>query len=133
MTKARGKFNDGDIRADGGTAVNLLKLMNPVENSRDLKAVARYRGEPYAVAADVSSAPGREGQAGWTWYTGSAGWMYKTWIEEVLGFQLRGDRLTIAPVIPEDWEGFEITYRHGSATYEISVRRQAESGQTQRR
>ena len=84
-----------------------------------------YRAEPYVVAADVSSAPGRRGQAGWTWYTGSAGWMYRVWIEEVLGFQLRGDRLTIAPVIPDDWDGFEIMYRHGATRYEIAVRRRA--------
>jgi cyclic beta-1,2-glucan synthetase len=112
---------------DGDAAVQTLTLMNPVENSRDLKAVERYRGEPYVVAADVSSAAGKMGQCGWTWYTGSAGWMYRIWIEEVLGFQLRGDRLTIAPVIPDDWPGFEITYRHRSAVYEISVQRHGTS------
>ena len=110
---------------DGESAVRLLKMMNPVENTRDPSAVEHYRAEPYVVAADVSSAPGRRGQAGWTWYTGSAGWMYRIWIEEVLGFQLRGDRLTIAPVIPDDWDGFEIMYRHGATQYEIAVRRRA--------
>ena len=110
---------------DGESAVRLLKMMNPVENARDPSAVEHYRAEPYVVAADVSSAPGRRGQAGWTWYTGSAGWMYRIWIEEVLGFQLRGDRLTIAPVIPDDWDGFEIMYRHGATRYEIAVRRRA--------
>ena len=75
------------------------------------------------VAADVSAAPAKAGRAGWTWYTGSAGWMYRIWIEEVLGFRLRGDRLTIAPVIPDDWSGFEITYRYRSTVYEIEVRR----------
>ncbi len=115
---------------DGESAVNLLKQMNPVENTRDLKAVERYRGEPYVVAADVSSAEGHVGRAGWTWYTGSAGWMYRIWIEEVLGFQLRGDLLTIAPVIPDDWPGFEITYRRGEAVYEIQVRRRASDDAT---
>ena len=75
---------------DGGRAEHLLKLMNPVELSRSPEDVARYRGEPYVVAADVSSAPGKIGQCGWTWYSGSAAWMYRIWIEEVLGFQLRG-------------------------------------------
>ena len=75
------------------------------------------------VAADVSSPPAKAGRAGWTWYTGSAGWMYRIWIEEVLGFRLRGDQLTIAPVIPDDWRGFEITYRYRSTVYEIEVRR----------
>ncbi len=110
---------------EGGAAVRLLNLMSPVENSRDPKAVERYRGEPYVVAADVSSSPGKEGRSGWTWYTGSAGWMYRIWIEEVLGFQLRGNQLTIAPAIPDDWDGFEIRYRHRSTTYEITVRRRA--------
>ncbi len=112
---------------EGGEAVRLLKMMNPIENSRDPKALEHYKGEPFVVAADVSSAPGKMGRSGWTWYTGSAGWMYRIWIEEVLGFQLRGDRLTLKPAIPEDWDGFEITYRHRSTTYEISVRRRAAS------
>ena len=108
---------------NGAEAVHLLNLMSPIESSRDPQAVERYRGEPYVVAADVSSSPGKEGRAGWTWYTGSAGWMYRIWIEEVLGFQLQGDRITIHPAIPEEWDGFEITYRHRGARYEIAVRR----------
>ena len=111
---------------DGERAVQLLKLMNPVELSRSLEDVARYRGEPYVVAADVSSAPGMIGRCGWTWYTGSAAWMYRIWIEEVLGFQLRGDRLRLCPVVPDEWQGFEITYRHRSATYEFAVVRRAD-------
>jgi cyclic beta-1,2-glucan synthetase len=107
---------------DGGRAVHLLKLMNPVELSRTPEDVARYRGEPYVVAADVSSAPGMVGRCGWTWYTGSAAWMYRVWMEEVLGFHLRGDRLTLDPVLPADWAGFDMTYRHRSATYEIAVK-----------
>ena len=69
------------------------------------------------------AAPGRVGRSGWTWYTGSAGWMYRIWIEEVLGFRLRGDMLTIEPAIPDDWPGFEISYRYGSTLYRIQVRR----------
>jgi cyclic beta-1,2-glucan synthetase len=111
---------------DAANAVKLLQLMNPVETTRGPDDVARYRGEPYAVAADVAGAPDRVGQAGWTWYTGSAGWMYRIWIEEVLGFRLRGDRLAITPVIPTEWPGYEISFRYGSATYEITVRRKTE-------
>ena len=77
--------------------------------------------EPYVAAADVSTAVGREGQAGWTWYTGSAGVMYRAWIEDVLGFKLRGDLLTLSPALPEDWPGFDITYRYRSSVYEITV------------
>ena len=66
---------------------------------------------------------GRKGQCGWTWYTGSSAWMYRTWIEFVLGFRLRGDRLTIRPAIPSGWPGFEMTYRYGSTPYQITVSR----------
>ena len=104
-------------------AVRLLKLMNPVESSRTPEAADHFKGEPYVSPADVSFAAGRDGRAGWTWYTGSAGWMYRIWIEEVLGFQLRGDTLTISPAIPDDWDDFEITYRHRSSVYVIAVKR----------
>jgi cyclic beta-1,2-glucan synthetase len=106
---------------DGRRAEHLLKLMNPVELSRSPEDVARYRGEPYVVAADVSTAPGKVGQCGWTWYSGSAAWMYRIWIEEVLGFHLRGETLRLEPVLPEHWPGFDITFRYRSARYEIVV------------
>ncbi len=115
---------------NGTRAAHLLKLMNPVELSRSPEDVARYRGEPYVVGADVSSAPGMVGRCGWTWYTGSAAWMYRIWIEEVLGFHLHGNTLSMKPVIPDDWAGFEITYRHRTATYEIAVVRHADAGAT---
>jgi cellobiose phosphorylase len=73
------------------------------------------------AAADVSLGAGRAGQCGWTWYTGSAGWMYRVWMEEVLGFQVRGDRFRVDPVLPVSWPGFELTYRHGSTVYRIKV------------
>ncbi len=120
MAMARARMGDGN------SAVHLLKMMNPVECTRTPENVARYRGEPYVAAADVYSAEGKTGRSGWTWYTGSAGWMYRIWIEEVLGFRLRGDTLTLKPVIPNDWPGFEMTYRFRSSTYEIAVVRQAE-------
>ena len=115
---------------DGDAAVRLLTMMNPVEHSRSPEAAVHYRGEPYVVAADVSSAAGRVGQSGWTWYTGSAGVMYRAWVEEVLGFQVRGDKLTLCPAIPEDWPGFSITYRYRSAVYEISVTKDPSLGST---
>ncbi|MBE0660307.1 MAG: glycosyl transferase [Bryobacteraceae bacterium] len=109
----------------GDRAVRLLTLLSPVESSVNPKMVARYRGEPYVAAADVYSSPDHPGQAGWTWYTGSAGWMYRIWLEEVLGFKLSGDTLQIAPVIPMQWDGFEIRYRYRSTQYTISIKRQA--------
>jgi cyclic beta-1,2-glucan synthetase len=108
---------------DADKAVRFLQMMNPIELNRHPEDVARYRGEPYIAAADISSAPGRIGQAGWTWYTGSASWMYRIWIEEVLGLQVRGNRLTIDPVIPNDWPGFEMLYRYGKTQYHIAVTR----------
>jgi len=109
---------------DGDRAAGLLTMMNPIERARTPGDVERYCGEPYAVAADVSTTAGRMGRSGWTWYTGSAAWMYRIWIEEVLGFQLRGDTLSIEPVLPSDWPGFEIHYRYGTAKYEIKVQRE---------
>jgi cyclic beta-1,2-glucan synthetase len=113
---------------EAGKAVRLLQMMNPIELNREPADVARYRGEPYVVAADVSSAPGRVGQSGWTWYTGSASWMYRIWIEEVLGLRVRGNRFMIDPAVPEEWPGFEITYRHGTATFHINVSRDPQTG-----
>jgi cyclic beta-1,2-glucan synthetase len=112
---------------EGARAARLLQMMNPIELNRDLQDIARYRGEPYVVAADVSSAQDHTGQSGWTWYTGSAAWMYRIWIEEVLGLRVRGDHFTIEPSIPSDWDGFEMTYRRDSTVYEITVRRDNES------
>jgi cyclic beta-1,2-glucan synthetase len=118
---------------EGARAVRLLQFMNPVELSRSPEAAANYRGEPYVVAADVYAAPGRMGQGGWTWYTGSAGWMYRIWVEEVLGFKRRGDWLTIDPAVPDDWPGFEIAYRYRSTVYEIRVcRREGEKAAASR-
>jgi len=108
-------------KGDGERAVQLLRMLNPIEHARDAEAVWHYRIEPYVVAADVYRLPGRVGQGGWSWYTGSAAWMYRAWIEEVLGLQLRGGQLRINPVIPASWPGFSLTYRHGEAVYEIEV------------
>ncbi len=107
---------------EGDAAVRLLTFMNPVEHCRDSEMVGRYRGEPYVSPGDVYSAPGRVGQCGWTWYTGSAAWMYRIWLEDVLGFRLRGENLTLAPAMPEHWNEFAIRYRYRSTTYEITVR-----------
>jgi cyclic beta-1,2-glucan synthetase len=115
---------------EGQKAVRLLQMMNPIESNRHPADVARYRGEPYVMAGDVWNAPGHIGQSGWTWYTGSAAWMYRIWVEEVLGFRLRGDRFTVEPVLPADWPGFDLTYRHGSTVFEIKVIRHQDESTT---
>jgi len=109
---------------DGGHAVSLLQMMNPIERTSNEQRVLKYRGEPYVVAADVSAAPGLVGAAGWTWYTGSAGWMYRVWVEEVLGLRVKGDRLYFRPVVPQEWSGFTISYRYRSTTYELTAGRE---------
>jgi len=114
---------------NGTAAVRLLQLINPAERTKDPAAVAAYRGEPYAVAADVSASSLRVGVSGWTWYTGSAGWMYRVWIEDVFGFQLRGDQLRMRPEIPEDWRLCELNFRFHSSLYRISLER-ISSGRT---
>ena len=96
-------------------------MLNPVERAREDEDRERYKVEPYVIAGDVYSLAGHVGRGGWTWYTGAAAWTYRVWLEEVLGFQRRGDRLTIKPVIPKDWPGFRLRYRFQNTTYRIVV------------
>lgn len=106
----------------GDRAEYLFRLLNPVERSRDPQGVARYRLEPYAVAADIYSHAEHVGRGGWSWYTGSAGWMYRLGIEAILGLCRDGSTLRVDPCIPSDWESFSIEYRYGDASYRIVVR-----------
>ncbi len=108
-------------KGDGERAVQLLRMLNPIEHARDAHAVWHYGVEPYVVAADVYRLPGRVGQGGWSWYTGSAAWMYRAWVEEVLGLKVRGDQMRINPVISATWQGFTICYRYGETIYAIQV------------
>ena len=108
-------------KGEGERAVQLLRLLNPIEHARDAASVATYRIEPYVAAADVYCLAGHVGQGGWSWYTGSAAWMYRAWVEEVLGLQLRGNEMMINPRIPSAWQGFTLSYRHGKALYAIQV------------
>ena len=105
----------------GERAVDLLNMLNPINHTSNPEQVERYGVEPYVVAADVYRLAGRVGQGGWTWYTGSASWMYRAWIEEVLGMKVSNERMVIDPVIPAKWDGFNIRYRYGQALYEITV------------
>jgi cyclic beta-1,2-glucan synthetase len=108
-------------KGDGKRAVEILRMLNPVEHARTPEDVHTYKVEPYVVAADVYALEGRVGQGGWTWYTGSSSWMYRVWLEDVLGFQRRGDRLFITPSIPGDWNEYSIRYRYGQTFYNITV------------
>jgi cyclic beta-1,2-glucan synthetase len=106
----------------GDRAMQLFSLVNPINHSRSRTGMRRYRVEPYAVAADVYSVVPHVGRGGWTWYTGSAGWLYRAGIEAILGFHLQGRHLLLAPCIPNEWPHFEISFRYRSARYEIVVR-----------
>ncbi|MHB1224195.1 MAG: GH36-type glycosyl hydrolase domain-containing protein [Gemmatimonadaceae bacterium] len=106
---------------DGERALELFQMINPLTHASTPEGVAVYKVEPYVVAADVYTAEGQLGRGGWTWYTGSASWMYRVGLEALLGFTRRGDSLTIAPRVPASWPRFEIDYRHGRSIYAIVV------------
>jgi cellobiose phosphorylase len=116
------------IQGDGDRALQLWNLINPIYHATTPAEVQHYRVEPYVVCADVYGAPPHTGRGGWTWYTGSASWLYRVAIETILGFRLEGNRIHFKPCIPPSWPGYEITYRHGSATYRISVKNSAGDG-----
>ncbi|RIK85478.1 MAG: protein ndvB [Hyphomicrobiales bacterium] len=110
-------------RAD--EAWRLFSLVNPVNHARDEAAALRYRVEPYVVAADVYSGGDRAGRGGWTWYTGSAGWLYRVAVENILGIVREGDRLRLKPALPSAWNGFSARLRIGGAFHRVEVRRGA--------
>ena len=113
------------MRGDGDEAHALLDLINPISHALTREAAEHYAVEPYVVAADVYAVEPHVGRGGWTWYTGSASWFYRIALESLLGFRLIAENgtqhLVIEPCIPKRWPGFDIIYRHGSATYRIRV------------
>jgi cellobiose phosphorylase len=111
---------------DSRRAWELLRMINPVTHSKSPEGMAIYKVEPYVVAADVYALPPHTGRGGWTWYTGSAGWMYRLILESLLGLKLEVDKLRFAPCLPADWEGFKVYYRYRETVYEIDVRQQPE-------
>ena len=106
---------------DGDKAADLFSLINPINHSRTRASIQRYKVEPYVIAADVYSEAPHVGRGGWTWYTGSAGWMYRAGIESILGLRLQGAFLRLDPCIPKHWPHFEVVFRYGSTRYEIVV------------
>ncbi|HWA60779.1 MAG TPA: glucoamylase family protein, partial [Caulobacteraceae bacterium] len=106
---------------EGDKAAALFWMLNPVNHARNRADMHRYKVEPYVAAADVYAAPAHLGRGGWTWYTGSAGWLYRAGVESILGLRREGDMLTLDPSIPSSWPGFRVTVRQGAARYEIVV------------
>ncbi|MFL5327579.1 MAG: GH36-type glycosyl hydrolase domain-containing protein [Gemmataceae bacterium] len=116
------------LEGNGDRAVELWNLINPVYHATTPEEVNHYKVEPYVVCADVYGAPPHTGRGGWTWYTGSASWLYRVAIEAILGFYLKGETLRIEPCIPKGWPGFELTYRYRTASYHIQVENPAGKG-----
>jgi cyclic beta-1,2-glucan synthetase len=106
---------------DNRRAWELFAMINPVNHARSTEESATYKVEPYVVAADVYAVSPHTGRGGWTWYTGSAAWMYRLITESLLGLRLEGDKLRIAPCLPSDWKGFKMHYRYRETVYHINV------------
>jgi len=102
-------------------ALRLFQMINPINHTRTPADVERYKGEPYVMAADVYHVEGHKGRAGWTWYTGTAGWMYQAAIVHLLGLHIERGVLSINPCVPDDFGPYTIEYKKDGATYIISV------------
>jgi len=113
---------------DAARAWELTAMINPVNHARSPEGVATYKVEPYVVAADVYAFSPHTGRGGWTWYTGSAGWMYRLVVESLLGLRLEVDRLRFAPCLPPEWNEFALRYRYRETYYHIAVRRTEAEG-----
>jgi cyclic beta-1,2-glucan synthetase len=117
------------LRGETDRAFELFQMINPLTHARSREDVAVYKVEPYVVAADVYTAAGQRGRGGWTWYTGSASWLYRVGLESILGFERRGNTLLIRPRVPAAWPEYSIEYRFGSSTYHITVHQPATTAQ----
>jgi len=106
---------------NGERAYELLNMINPINHSRTPEETALYKVEPYVVAADVYGVAPHTGRGGWTWYTGSSGWMYRLILESLLGLKLEANKLYIDPCLPLDWEFFSVEYIYRSTKYEITI------------
>ncbi len=110
-------------------AWELFSLINPVSHGATPAGIATYRVEPYVIAADVYGIEPHTGRGGWTWYTGSAGWMYRLILESLLGLRLEVDKLSFAPCLPSAWPGFTVHYRYHGTFYHVTIRRGSETAQ----
>jgi cyclic beta-1,2-glucan synthetase len=112
----------------GDEAMEMFHLLNPVNHTRTAAGVDRYGAEPYVIAADVYGDETHAGRGGWTWYTGSGGWMYRVGLQSLLGLARQGSTFSVDPCIPSWWPGFEVRWRFGSATYVITVENRGHRG-----
>jgi cyclic beta-1,2-glucan synthetase len=105
----------------GDEAVELFHMLNPVNHTRHRADAERYKVEPYVVAADIYTHPMHIGRGGWTWYTGSAAWMYRLGLEAIVGLRRRGSCFRIVPCVPGSWERYQVRWRIGHTTYDIVI------------
>ena len=110
---------------DSARAWELLRMINPVSHGSDATEMDVYKVEPYVVSADVYAVEPHIGRGGWSWYTGSAGWMYRLIVESLLGLRLEAGKLRFTPVLPAEWDGFSLDYRHRDTPYRINLRQSA--------
>ena len=96
-------------------------MLNPVNHTRSRSDAERYKVEPYVLAADVSTHPMHMGRGGWTWYTGSAAWMYRLGLESIVGLRRHGRCFRVSPCVPASWEKFRVRWKHGATTYDVAV------------
>ena len=118
-------------QGDADNAARALQMINPINHTSDSAGVRRYRAEPFVIAADVYGQAPHLGRGGWSWYTGSAGWMYRATIESLLGVILQVNRLYLTPKLPSTWPGFDVQLVHRGTRFLIAVRRDASQRGTQ--
>lgn len=106
----------------GDEALELYRMISPIEHSRTKEASQKYKVEPYVMSADIYSAKNLAGRGGWTWYTGSSSWYYKTGIEYILGLQIRGKQMSINPCIPKEWKEYSIKYKWEKTIFNITIK-----------
>lgn len=108
------------MKGEGDKAIQLLRMMHPVLHTQTVEDAAKFKVEPYVSVGDIYALPGKIGHGGWSWYTGSAGWMYRIWVEDILGFKLRGDVLKLEPALSTTWNQARLKYKYQNSQYDIT-------------
>jgi len=106
---------------EGSKATALFSTLNPINHARSRAELYRYKVEPYVVTADVYAVSPHVGRGGWSWYTGSSGWLYRLIVESLLGVTREGNQLRVKPCMPADWDSYKLHYRYGASNYAITI------------
>ena len=107
---------------EGSKALELYRMINPIEHAKTKDAVSKYKVEPYVIPADIYGESNLAGRGGWTWYTGSSSWYYKAGIEYILGLKIKNNILSLNPCISKDWTDYSIRYKYGRSIYNIKIK-----------